>query len=182
MPYICLMCNDSLLYTDNTVNLENPEVSYSQSEIIDQDTSVANTQDNQSNVSIIINTPDSESIGNQSTICETINAGKNNGEGSHEKFDRVGFDKDPNKKPKRKKSNYSNSKTSVGSENQETLIAQKYVSSLEGRVNDLDNMVKILQKTIENQNSNQQQFNVSEHFQKSCWRLGFICWKAKIKC
>ena len=57
---------------------------------------------------------------------------------------------DSNKKAKGRKGP-NNSKKTGNSDNQETLIAQKYyISSLEGKVNHLENLIKVMGKTVEN--------------------------------
>ena len=63
---------------------------------------------------------------------------------------------DGNKKSKPRKGQNNGLKKQVNSENQETVIAQKYyISSLEGKINHLENTVNVLQKALESQTLNQ---------------------------
>lgn len=66
------------------------------------------------------------------------------------------IDLSQNKKARPKKPN-NNNKKQLNSENHETLIAQKsYVSSLEGKINHLENTVNLLKRTLDNQSSSEQ--------------------------
>ena len=71
------------------------------------------------------------------------------------------------KKSKAKKHNMPNKKQ-IHSDNNDTLIAQKYyISSLENKVNHLENIVSVLQKSLENKNSTDNVHSSSDRAQFS---------------
>ena len=157
VPYICLLCNDNQLYIDKIVtpksksriekqNTSDPRhVNENQSTIIldsehsDLQSQASKTKDSPIYQDISINierNSDSEKV---ATVIET-----NTDNGASD------VPLDANKKSKGKKG-ACNVKKSSNMENQETLIAQKYyISSLEGKVNHLENLLKVMERTVEN--------------------------------
>ena len=145
VPYICLMCNDNQLYIDA---LDTQSVNGDQNVIIPL------SDDEHSNIlpqtSMSKDTDNSEQ--NNINMMENDHSEKtpkNNCNNSDTSVNPVDF----GKKGKGKKGQ-NNAKKNGNVENQETLIAQKYyISSLEGKVNHLENLLKVMERTVENNNS-----------------------------
>ncbi|MCG8113223.1 MAG: hypothetical protein N0E59_20925, partial [Candidatus Thiodiazotropha taylori] len=144
VPFICLACNDNLLYapSDNEQhNLTTDSVHQSVSEPVTISKYSPEMQ----------NSGDSSVISEQTVSYSQLNTSKMENDASYRQTEKRSVDsstscENPNKKSKSKKStNNENSKKSLNTEEKETLLAQKfYITSLENRINDLQNTVSVL--------------------------------------
>ena len=134
MPFICIYCNDNLLYNDsNTQDIVNEDINPSQPSETETTAQPEYQSDNTYPKQL-------EQNDNKSENCELTGLVASNIQ-----------DNGQSKKQKTKKTNNINTnKKQASSDANETLIAQKYyISSLESKVNHLENTVNLLQNTLE---------------------------------
>ena len=149
VPFICIYCNDNLLYDDSCVQTKNFLNLQSRN-------STQNTDTENRIPSPLLETE-------SSTLVEPQMDNTNLKHPVHDDYQNTNSvsphqvlqnnqENNQCKKNKPKKANNSNTtnKKQVTSDSNETLIAQKYyISSLESKVNHLENTVNLLQNTLE---------------------------------
>ena len=149
VPFICIFCNDRSINQDSSMQPEENQSNCDQSEL-----NISNpTFPNETELH------DSAEKLNETTEQKQKDSGLNtNGPaapGDKVIFENESVSNNTKKNSKARKQNISNKKAS--SESNETLLAQKYyISSLENKVNHLENLVNVLQKSLDTnlENSN----------------------------
>ena len=143
VPFVCIYCNDNILYNNSNAKPLNCAQDTDNSEIcqlqcVSSDNNVGVQSEQQSDITLLkqVDQSYSQNVNCDSTKFEEQNIPENT----------------QNKKQKLKKTNNNNTnKKQAASDSNETLIAQKYyISSLESKVNHLENTVNLLQNTLEN--------------------------------
>ena len=143
VPFVCIYCNDNILYNNSNAKPLNCAQDTDNSEIcqlqcVSSDNNVGVQSEQQSDITLLkqVDQRYSQNVNCDSTKFEEQNTPENT----------------QNKKQKLKKTNNNNTnKKQAASDSNETLIAQKYyISSLESKVNHLENTVNLLQNTLEN--------------------------------
>ena len=149
-PFICIFCNDRLINSEKETNSENVNTDTI------QEPDITILSQPQGNPDILARENQTESLSNANERSQSINL-----ESSIETIqvplvpDKHSVSQAEKKNARVKKQNAS-SKKQMNSDNNDTLIAQKYyISSLENKVNHLENIVSVLQKSLENKNSSQ---------------------------
>ena len=143
VPFICQFCNDNQLYTDSLMESQ-PTVNISDTS---RDTeSLVNTKD----CNDVLLTDITTGSGLTQATCQNVLLDDNILRVKKHALE-SNCNAEGNKKFKARKGQNNGSKKQGFAKNQETLVAQKYyISSLEGKINHLENTVSVLQKAIEN--------------------------------
>ena len=179
VPFICQFCNDNLLYADHVSDRQPPILNKSQTtpskessvENKDQNNSVVEESGLNHDIDTHVNEP-----GSNQDICARVNEradmtlDENTSDANNYSGENTGTKKtDANKKVKAKKVQNSNcSKKQSNTDTQETVVAQKYyISSLEGKINHLENTVSVLQKALEGQASHNTTSPAHNHITQS---------------
>ena len=139
VPFICIFCNDRTLNLDNDIQLEEnqPEDDHQVSDTVSLPPVIDNHENTDSSSEPPVPTQKDTNL-HKITVSE--------------KRDKVAAETESNENSKKnnktRKQNASNKKSN--SESNETLLAQKYyISSLENKVSHLENLVNVLQKTLD---------------------------------
>ena len=157
VPYICLLCNDNQLYSDSNSNQEMSKEKQTLDPLVPNNehshTSVPNNE--HSHIQVSQSDPQTYNLGRldidraeSSNLKEkTVRLNNDNHISAVGGSDILA---DLNKKNKGEKAP-NNLKKTGNSDNQETLIAQKYyITSLEGKINHLENLIKVMERTVDN--------------------------------